>query len=115
MREEVQIAPMTAMAMAAVAALGTAPQFLRDLGAMTADRKKNKTRTVRVKEGQMTRNTHLFRVRGDVLQPFLPSLFPTLCDITVESYPDDWQAWQSNIHPSHIDLPIVYKSGLFSQ
>jgi hypothetical protein len=67
---------MTAMATAEAAALGTVRQFLRDLGAMTADRKKNKTRTAQVKEGQMTRNTHQFRVRGDVLQPFPTSFLP---------------------------------------
>lgn len=63
----------------------------------------------------MTRNTHQFRVSGDFFEKFSLSILFSLCDLIVEFYPDDWQVWQSNIHPSHIDLPIVYHSGLFSQ
>jgi hypothetical protein len=92
---------MMAMATAAVAVLGMVQPFLQDLGAMTADRKKNKTRTARVKEEQMTRNTHQFRVSGDFPEKFSLSILFSLCDLIVEFYPDDWQAWQSNIQPSH--------------
>ena len=67
MTEAVQIAQMMVMATAGAAVLGTVQQFLQDLGAMTADLKRNKTRTALVREEQMTRNIHQFRLCGDVL------------------------------------------------